>query len=120
MIEIRNEEELSRLLVLMKSKTRNSYLYLSQPHVRVCPVCGEVFETKGRGRPKRFCSVKCRAHYHQNHPNMANWTTTRTACVRNAGKRSQLPVSMDIRVSTAAARARTEAGRRKGRKRNES
>ena len=79
MIEVRNEEELSRLLVLMRSKKRNSYSYLSQPHVRVCPVCGEVFETKGRGRPKRFCSDKCRAHYHHRHPNMANWTTTRAS-----------------------------------------
>ena len=86
MIEVRNEEELSRLLVLMNARKRNSYSYLAQPNVRVCPVCGEVFETKGRGRPKRFCSEKCRGRYHHKHPNMANWTTTRTAVCPQCGK----------------------------------
>ena len=79
MIEVQTEEELSNLLVLMKSKKRNSYKYLSQPHVRRCPVCGEVFETKGRGRPKKFCSEKCRMKYHHSNPNVDNWKTTRIA-----------------------------------------
>lgn len=43
-------EQLEKALVLMKAKGRNSYEYLSRPNVRVCPVCGEVFEALGRGR----------------------------------------------------------------------
>ena len=86
MIDVQTEEELSNLLVLMKSKKRNSYKYLSQPNVRRCPVCGEVFETKGRGRPKKFCSEKCRTTYHRRHPNMQNWTTTRIAVCPQCGK----------------------------------
>ena len=86
MIEVRDEEELSRLLVLMNSKQRNSYSYLSRPNVRVCPVCGEVFEAKGRGRPKKFCSEKCRTAYHHKHPNMENWTTTRKAICPLCGR----------------------------------
>ncbi len=64
---------------LMRQRGKNSYSYLSRPRTRVCPVCGEVFETLARGRPKRFCSEKCRIHYHHKHPNPANWTSTRIA-----------------------------------------
>jgi endogenous inhibitor of DNA gyrase (YacG/DUF329 family) len=81
MIEVKSEEELSRLLVLMNSKGRNNYRYLSRPNVRVCPVCGEVFETKGRGRPKKFCSDKCRGAWNHKHPNLANWKDTSRAAI---------------------------------------
>ena len=84
-----SEEQLQRVAVLMKSKGRNSYEYLSRPRVRVCPVCGEVFETLGRGRPKRFCSEECRSKYHHQHPNPANWTTTRIAVCPVCGKEFQ-------------------------------
>ena len=80
------EEQLQRVAVLMKSKGRNSYEYLSRPRVRVCPVCGEVFETLGRGRPRRFCSEECRSEYHHQHPNPANWKSTRTAVCPVCGK----------------------------------
>lgn len=81
MIEVKSEEELSRLLVLMNSKGRNNYRYLSRPNVRVCPVCGEVFETKGRGRPKKFCSDKCRGTWNHKHPNLSNWKDTSRAAI---------------------------------------
>ena len=83
------EEQLQRVAVLMKSKGRNSYEYLSRPRVRVCPVCGEVFETLGRGRPKRFCSEECRSKYHHQHPNPANWKSTRIAVCPVCGKEFQ-------------------------------
>ena len=85
-LEEMDEQELSNLLVLMKAKGKNSYGYLSRPDARRCPVCGEVFETKGRGRPKKFCSEKCRTKYHHRHPNMQNWTTTRIAVCPQCGK----------------------------------
>ena len=72
-------EQLEKAMVLMKARGRNSYEYLSRPTTRVCPVCGQVFETPGRGRPKRFCSEKCRTYYHHKHPNPVNWTSTRIA-----------------------------------------
>ncbi|MBR3000707.1 MAG: hypothetical protein IKF39_06870, partial [Oscillospiraceae bacterium] len=78
-----------RIMVLMKAKGKNSYAYLSRPDVRVCPVCGEVFETPGRGRPKRFCSEKCRTYYHHKNPNPANWSTTRIAVCPLCGKEFQ-------------------------------
>ena len=78
-----------RVTALMKAKGRNSYEYLSRPDVRVCPVCGEVFETAGRGRPKRFCSAKCRSFYHHKYPNPANWKSTRIAVCPLCGKEFQ-------------------------------
>ena len=81
-MEIPDELAADRVLkitTLMKAKGRNSYEYLSRPQVRVCPACGEVFETTGRGRPKRFCSEKCRTYYHHKYPNTANWKSTRIA-----------------------------------------
>ena len=53
-LENMDEETMANLLVLMKAKGKNSYKYLSQDLVRRCPACGEVFEAKGRGRPKKF------------------------------------------------------------------
>ena len=82
-------DQIRRIMVLMKAKGRNSYAYLSRPDVRVCPVCGEVFETPGRGRPKRFCSEKCRTYYHHKYPNTANWTSTRIAVCPVCGKEFQ-------------------------------
>jgi endogenous inhibitor of DNA gyrase (YacG/DUF329 family) len=72
-------DQLAKAMVLMKAEGKNGYEYLSRPNVRVCPSCGEVFEAKGRGRPQRFCSEKCRTRYHHKYPNPANWTSTRIA-----------------------------------------
>lgn len=82
-------EDMAKAMTLMKAKGRNSYEYLSRPNTRVCPVCGEVFETAGRGRPKRFCSEKCRTYYHHKYPNPANWTSTRIAVCPMCGKEFQ-------------------------------
>ena len=85
-LEEMDEEQLANLLVLMKSKKKNDYSYLAQPDTRRCPVCGEVFKTKGRGRPKKFCSEKCRTRFHHRHSDMKNWTTVRTAVCPQCGK----------------------------------
>ena len=82
-------EQIAKATVLMTMKGRNSYEYLSRRNVRVCPVCGTVFETLGRGRPKRFCSDKCRAYYHHKNPNLENWKTTRIAICPLCGKEFQ-------------------------------
>ena len=79
-------EQVARAMVLMNAKGRNSYEYLSRPLTRVCPVCGDVFEAMGVGRPKRFCSEKCRLEYHHKHPNTENWKSTRVALCPVCGK----------------------------------
>lgn len=85
MADVRNED-MARLLGMMKATGRNSYEYLSRPLVRVCPVCGEVFETSGRGRPRKFCSAACRMKYHHSHPKPENWKSTRVAVCPVCGK----------------------------------
>lgn len=37
------------------------------PTVRLCPQCGAVLERGGMGRPKKFCSKKCRDAYWNEH-----------------------------------------------------
>lgn len=81
-----DEEQLANLLALMKAKKKNDYSYLAQGNVRRCPACGEVFKTKGRGRPKKFCSEKCRTNWHHRHPNIQNWSTVRKAVCPQCGK----------------------------------
>ena len=82
-------EQLEKAIVLMKETGKNSYEYLSQPSTRVCPACGMVFEAPVRGRPKRFCSEKCRTYYHHKYPNPANWTSTRIAVCPVCGQEFQ-------------------------------
>ena len=82
-------EQLEKAMTLMKATGRNSYEYLSRPNTRVCPVCGEVFEAPGRGRPKRFCSDACRISYHHKHPNTTNWESTRIAVCPVCGEEFQ-------------------------------
>ncbi len=72
-------EQLKSILTLMKAKGKNSYSYLSRSDVRRCKGCGEVFETRGRGRPKKFCSEKCRLAYMHKHEHPENWKSTRIA-----------------------------------------
>ena len=86
MIEVKNEDELRRLLGLMNSSNRKDYRYLSKPRARVCRLCGEVFETLGRGRPKKFCSEDCRKKYNNNHPNIEKWKTARMTVCPQCGK----------------------------------
>lgn len=72
-------EQVARAMALLKARGRNSYEYLARPLTRVCPSCGQVFETIGRGRPKRFCSKSCRLRYHHKNPDPSNWASTRIA-----------------------------------------
>lgn len=79
-------EQMESILTLMKATGRNSYSYLSRSNVRRCQYCGEVFETKGRGRPKKFCSDECRLAYNHKNPHPENWKSTRTAICPVCGK----------------------------------
>ena len=79
-------EQVKKAMALLKARGRNSYEYLAKPLTRVCPTCGKVFETVGRGRPKRFCSKKCRLTYHHRHPDPSNWASTRIAICPLCGR----------------------------------
>ena len=83
------EEQLAKAAVLLRSRGKNSYEYLARQNVRVCPTCGEVFKTLGRGRPKRFCSDTCRMRYHHKNPTPENWKGTRIAVCPVCGKEFQ-------------------------------
>ena len=72
-------EQVKKAMALLKAKGRNSYEYLSRPLSRVCPTCGSVFETIGRGRPKRFCSDECRLAYLNASKHMENMAPERVA-----------------------------------------
>ena len=38
-----------------------------------CPVCGTEITQKKNGRPKKFCSDKCRNKYWKSHPKPEQW-----------------------------------------------
>ncbi len=82
-------EQVKKAMALLQAKGRNSYEYLSRPLSRVCPTCGSVFETIGRGRPRRFCSARCRLEYHHKNPNTENWASTRIAVCPVCGREFQ-------------------------------
>ena len=44
---------------------------------RFCPECGEAFKRNPKGRPKKFCSEKCRRTWHRKHIHPENWKSTR-------------------------------------------
>ena len=79
-LEEMDEQQMANLLVLMKAKRKNGYSYLAQADTRRCPVCGEVFKTKGRGRPKKFCSDACRFAWKNKHPKPENWRKVTLTC----------------------------------------
>ena len=78
-------EQKNSLRVLMMAK-RNDYRYLSRADVRRCLNCGEVFEVKGKGRPKKFCSAKCRLAYNHANPRPEKWKSTRLAVCPQCGE----------------------------------
>ena len=44
---------------------------------RFCPECGEAFKRNPIGRPKQFCSEKCRRAWHRKHIHPENWKSTK-------------------------------------------
>ena len=44
---------------------------------RFCPECGEAFSRNKMGRPKSFCSEKCRRLWWNKHERPENWKSTR-------------------------------------------
>ena len=40
---------------------------------RFCPECGEAFKRNPMGRPKQFCSEKCRRAWHRKHIHPEKW-----------------------------------------------
>lgn len=55
------------------------YEFIRESETGLCPNCGELFPRNPRGRPRRFCSEKCKREYHHLHPNKQNWTCIRSA-----------------------------------------
>lgn len=53
---------------------------------RFCPQCGEAIVENLRGRPKVFCSDRCRYAWKNTHPKPENWASTRTAVCPVCGK----------------------------------
>ena len=62
------------------------YEFFDPRQTGICPECGEMFPQNPRGRPKRFCSEKCRTKYHRANPNVMNWKSTRIAVCPICGK----------------------------------
>ena len=53
----------------------------------LCPNCGGPVRSNGRGRPKKFCSERCRTAYNHRHANPENWKdTSRMAVCPVCGK----------------------------------
>lgn len=52
----------------------------------LCPNCGELFRRSRSGRPRRFCSEKCRTAFHNKHPNKQNWKCVRKVSCPVCGK----------------------------------
>ena len=53
---------------------------------RFCPQCGEAIVPKHRGRPKVFCSDRCRYLWKNTHPQPGNWASTREVICPVCGK----------------------------------
>ena len=44
---------------------------------RFCPECGEAFSRNKIGRPKQFCSERCRRQWWNKHPRPERWKSSR-------------------------------------------
>lgn len=53
---------------------------------RMCLECGKPIEPNHTGRPRKFCSDKCRSRWHSKHPSPENWSSTRVAVCPQCGK----------------------------------
>lgn len=60
--------------------------YLDAVATGFCPNCGMPVEQPKRGRPKKFCSERCRFQWKNRHPKPENWKSTRTAVCPVCGK----------------------------------
>ena len=64
----------------------SDYEFFNPRLTGICPECGEMFPQNQKGRPKRFCSEKCRTRFHHANPNPGNWKSTRIAECPVCGK----------------------------------
>ncbi len=53
---------------------------------KMCLECGKPIEQNHIGRPRKFCSDKCRSRWHSKHPSPQNWSSTRTAVCPQCGR----------------------------------
>ena len=53
---------------------------------RFCPQCGTAIIQNAVGRPKKFCSEKCRRSWHNTHPHPEHWKSTETKVCPVCGK----------------------------------
>ncbi|MCD8196112.1 MAG: DUF2116 family Zn-ribbon domain-containing protein [Lachnospiraceae bacterium] len=53
---------------------------------KMCLECGKPIEPNRTGRPRKFCSDKCRSRWHSKHPSPQNWTSTRVAVCPQCGR----------------------------------
>lgn len=51
--------------------------FLTNVAKRFCPECGEAFGRNRMGRPKQFCSEKCRRLWWGKHEQPEHWASTR-------------------------------------------
>ena len=51
--------------------------FLDNVAKRFCPECGAAFKRNLMGRPKLFCSEKCRRAWHRKHNHPENWKSTK-------------------------------------------
>ena len=54
-----------------------------------CPNCGKSVEQPKRGRPKKFCSERCRTNWNHRHPKPENWSNIRIAICPMCGREFQ-------------------------------
>ena len=53
---------------------------------RFCPQCGTAITQNAVGRPKKFCSEKCRRVWYNNHPHPEHWKSSETKFCPICGK----------------------------------
>ena len=51
-----------------------------------CPECGNVIQRNPMGRPKQFCSEKCRRAWYNKHPQPTHWKSSREIVCPICGK----------------------------------
>ncbi|MCD8159259.1 MAG: hypothetical protein LUD77_10320 [Clostridiales bacterium] len=86
---------------------------------KLCLECGKSLEQKPTGRPKKFCSDKCRSRWHSKHPAPENWSSTRVALCPQCGgeflasRETPKPRKYCSRACANRARAKKKQERRK-------
>lgn len=60
--------------------------YIDSVAMGFCPNCGKAVERNPVGRPRKFCSAKCRDAWRWSHPKPENWKSARTAVCPECGR----------------------------------